>query len=174
MVIISNHVRGWDGGVMYALFSRQPMMALVAKDMIEDHAGLRVLLHFLPVLPIDRQNASLSWLRDSRKALKSGKHIMIFPEGKCQFDRVTKPFKPGCVLLAASAGVKVLPIYHNGTYRWVFGKRFKMIIGEPVAMEPAPEGLQQEALERQSEALFHTLNELERQLTGQVRSLPEA
>ena len=175
MVIISNHVRGMDGAVMYCLFSREPMVALSAKDMMEGkHRLLGVFLSFLPVIPIDRQNASLSWLRESRKALKAGKHVMIFPEGKCQFDRVTKPFKPGCVLLAASAGVKVLPIYHNGTYHYLFGRRFRMIVGEPVTVTPPPEGLTQEELERGSERLFLTLNDLERQLTGEVRRLPDA
>lgn len=172
-IIVSNHVRGWDAAVLYSQFSREPWVALTAKDMIDDHRFLRLFLSFMPVLPIDRQNASLSWLRSSRQALKQGKHVMIFPEGKCQFDRVTKPMKPGAVLLAASSGASILPIYHNGTYRFFFGNRFRMIVGEPITVAPPPEGTQPEILEQQTDALFHTFHDLERTLTGTVRSLPE-
>lgn len=171
-VIVVNHVRGWDGAVVYSCISRQPFRALVAKDMIEDHRFLRAFLTFMPVLPIDRRAASLSWLRGSRQALKQGNHVMIFPEGKCQFDRVTKPMKPGCVLLGATAGASLLPIWHNGSYHFFHGPRFRMIIGEPIPVTPPPEGTEQDALEQQSQALFATMNDLERQLTGAVRTLP--
>lgn len=149
-VIVCNHVRGMDGAVLYSMFRHEKMVALCAKDMIDGSRTLKAFLSFLPVLPIDRRNASLSWMRSSRQAMKQGNHVMIFPEGKCQFDRVTKEMKPGCMLLAASAGAKLLPIYHNGTYSYVFGRRFRMIVGEPIDVTPPPEGIQTGELERQS------------------------
>jgi len=172
-VLICNHVRGFDGAAVYSLMCRQRMTALVAKDMIEKDRLVRWLCYFLPILPIDRQNVTLSWLRDSRKLLKDGRHIMIFPEGKCQFDRVMKPFKSGCVMLAAMSGAEILPIYHNGTYHKFFGKRFRMIIGDPVTIEPPPAGVKPEELDRQAGELFAIMNGLERQLTGHVRTLDE-
>ena len=159
-VIVLNHVRGMDGAVAYSLFRHEKLVALTAKDMFDEHPALAAFLTFLPVLPIDRRNASLSWLRSSRQALKTGKHVMLFPEGKCQFDRVTKEMKPGCVLLAASSGSSLLPIYHNGTYHYVFGRRFRMIVGEPIAVTPPPEGTQGAELQRETDALLDVFHDL--------------
>lgn len=170
-VLVCNHIRGWDGAVVYACLPRQRVRALVAKDMMEEHLGVRLITRCLPVLPIDRREVSLSWLRGSRRSLKQGEHIMIFPEGKCRFDMGTGEMKPGCILLAATAGAELLPIYHNGCYRPFFGRRFRMIIGEPISVTPPPEGTSPEELERQAAELLTVMQGLERQLTGTVRGL---
>ena len=138
MVIISNHVRGMDAAVIYSML-RCPATALSAQDLVAQYPILRLLYKVFPMLRIDREHASLSWLRESRQLLRSGQHVMIAPEGKCSPERELLPFKPGCVMLAAASGTKILPIYHNGEYHYLFGKRFRMIVGEPIAVTPAPD-----------------------------------
>ena len=44
------------------------------------------------------------------------------------------------LLLAAMAGVPIVPIYHNGLYRFFIGRRWRMMIGEPITVTPPPEG----------------------------------
>ena len=84
-----------------------------------------------------------------------------------------RPFKPGFVTLAASAGVKVLPIYHNGEYHYFFGKRFRMMIGEPITLTPPPEGLSEEVMQQECAQALPVMNELERQLNGYVKTAAE-
>ncbi len=169
-VIVSNHVRGFDGGVILTMLWGKRITGLVAKDMGDNNRALAWFLKFLPTMPIDREHPSLSWLRDSRKLLKNGEMIYMCPEGKCNFDRVTQPFKTGCVLLAAMAGVPIVPVYHNGIYRILFGRRWRMMIGEPITVTPPPDGLNEEEMQREADTLYHRMQELEAALTGTVRT----
>ncbi|MBR6030078.1 MAG: 1-acyl-sn-glycerol-3-phosphate acyltransferase [Clostridia bacterium] len=168
-VIISNHVRGFDGAVIFTLLPGKRITGLVAQDMLENSKPLRWLCACLPVMRIDREHASLSWLRDSRRLLKEGQSIYLCPEGRCNFNRGMRPFKPGFALLAASAGVKVVPVFHNGEYYPLFGKRFRMLIGEPFTVAPPPEGLSAEVLAMEAGEAFDSMRELERRLNGAVR-----
>ena len=172
-VVISNHVRGWDGSCIFTLLPRQKLTGLVAKDMVEKSRALRFFLPVLPLVPIDREHASLDWLRESRRLLKAGRSIYLCPEGKCQFDHVVRDFKPGFATLAAAAQVPVLPVYHNGEYHPIFGRRFRMIVGEPVMMAPPPEGLSGSTLEEECRRLHSAVQELELRLNGAVRQEAE-
>lgn len=169
-VIISNHVRGMDGAVIQTLLPFQRVYSMSAKDLMDHSPALKWFLSFCFTIPVDREHVSLSWLREGRKRLKEGSHIFLFPEGYCNRARVVRPFKAGFVTLAASAGVKVLPIYHNGEYNYFFGKRFRMIIGEPVTLTPPPEGLTEAEMARETAQLHAIMNDLERQLNGFVRT----
>ena len=171
-VIICDHVRGMDGAVVYSLFRHEKLTALSAKDILDQSPALKRFLSFLPVIEIDRQHPSMTWLRESRRLMREGHHIMIFPEGRCNKARWLRPFKPGCVLLAASAGARILPIWHNGSYHYFFGPRFRMIVGEPYTVTPPPEGLSAEALQRQADELYDIMHDLERQLSGTVSLAP--
>ena len=175
MVIISNHVRGMDGGVMQTLMPLdRRVYSLSAKDLMDKSPALRLFLSFCRTIPVDREHPSLSWLRESRRLLRDGCHIYLCPEGYCHRDKVVRPFKPGFVTLAASSGVKVLPIYHNGEYHYFFGPRFRMMIGEPITLVPPPEGLSEEVMQRECREVLQVMNDLERRLNGFVKTLPAA
>lgn len=169
-VLITNHVLGMDGAVIYAALHKPNITVLSAADVQITYPILRWLFRYLPVLAIDRQNVSLSWLRESRRLLHQGQHILIFPEGKCSKQRIMQPFKSGAVLLASSAGVKVTPIYHNGEYHYFFGRRLRMIVGEPITIQPPPEGLAAENLASMSDRLYDAIHELELALNGFIRA----
>ena len=170
MIIISNHVHGMDGAVLQSLMPFSRVYSLTAKDLIERTKLYGWFLSHLRTIPVDRENASLGWLREGRKKLREGFHIYICPEGRCNRARIVLPFKPGFVTLAAAAGVKVVPIYLNGEYNYFFGKRFRFIVGEPVTMTPPPEGLSEEEMTRQANMMRDKILELEMQLNGTVRT----
>ena len=174
MVIISNHVRGMDGGVMQTLMPlNRRVYSLSAKDLMDKSPALRRFLGFCRIIPVDREHPSMSWLRDSRKLLRGGCHIYLCPEGYCHRDKAMRPFKPGFVTLAASAGVKVLPIYHNGEYHFFFGKRFRMMVGEPITLVSPPEGLRGEVMQQECREALQVMRELERRLNGFVKTAPD-
>lgn len=170
MVIISNHVHGMDGAMIQTLMPFSRVYSITAKDLIERTKLYHWFLSHLRTIPVDRQNVTLSWLRESRKRLKEGYHIYICPEGDVNRAKVIRPFKSGFVTLAASTGAKVVPIYVNGEYHPLFGKRFKYIVGEPVAMTPPPEGLSEIEMAREADMMRDIILDLEKQLNGSIRT----
>ena len=102
-VLISNHVRGLDGAVIFTALHRRDLVGLVALDWYEKNPVLHFFLSCLPVLPVDRERPALGWLRESRRLLRDGKSIYLCPEGKCHRDKAIRPFKPGIATLAAAA-----------------------------------------------------------------------
>lgn len=169
-VIIANHIVGMDGAVIYAALRKPNIAVISAADTMVTYPILQWLFRFLPVLKVDRKNVSLSWLRESRKRLHDGEHIMIFPEGKVNKQGVMQPFKPGAVLLASMAGVRVTPVYHNGVYDYFLGRRFRMIVGEPMTIMPPPEGVSSAVLKEEADRLYDTVHDLEKALNGYIRA----
>lgn len=169
-VIICNHIRGMDAAMLYVLLHGRSFKALTAKDLQDNSPALRLFMRFMPVIVVDRNHPTLSWLRESRQTLKNGQHVLIFAEGYCNRKKVIRPFKSGCVMLAASAGVQIVPMYLDGEYHPFFGHRCRMMIGEPQTVLPPPEGLQPDALERQAGELRRAVQQLELQLNGFIRT----
>jgi 1-acyl-sn-glycerol-3-phosphate acyltransferase len=127
----------------------------------------------VPSIPIDRHNVSLAWLREGRKRLREGHSIFLCPEGHCNEDRVITEFKPGFVTLASAEHVPVVPLYHNAEFNYFFGKRFRLIVGEPIHLSPPPEGLTDEFMRTEAARITGVVRALEKQLIGFNRA-PEA
>ena len=171
-VIVSNHVRGFDGAVILTLLRKKPITALVAQDMLDKYSALRRIFPHLPCISIDREHPSLAWLRESRAIIKAGGSIYLCPEGKCSFDHVVRAYKPGFVTLAAMTQVPVVPVYHNGEYHPFPLKRFRMLVGDPVYLEPPPLGLNADVIAEEANQMHAITQQLEAQLNGSIRALP--
>jgi 1-acyl-sn-glycerol-3-phosphate acyltransferase len=63
---------------------------------------------------LDRGEADIGAIRIALQALKSGKGLLIFPEGTRSHDGVIKEAKAGAGLLAFKSGVPVVPIHIRG------------------------------------------------------------
>jgi len=104
---------------------------------------------FLPicnVLPIDRGGRDISGLRNIIKLLKSGRSVLLFPEGTRSKDGTLQPAEPGAGLVAIKAGVPILPARVFGTFeslsRHTKFLRFhpiRVVIGKPY-LPTLPEG----------------------------------
>ena len=167
-VFACNHVQALDGAVIETMLPTRRVWGLTAKDLLEKSVGLRLLMSFCRGIPIDREHFSMAWLRAARGKLKAGDDILICPEGKCQEDRVIHPFKPGFALLAASAGVPVVPVFHNGRFEPLIGRRFQMMIGEPIIMTPPPEGLNEQELNREALVVENVIREMQRRMENRA------
>ena len=55
-------------------------------------------------------------------------------------------FKPGFAMLAVMSGAKVVPVYNDGEYHKLFGRRLKLYVGEPVELTKEGKGLNAEYL----------------------------
>lgn len=173
-VLISNHVTMLDAGPIETLLHKKHFYGMTAADIIRDYKFLGWFLSFVPAIPIDRQNISLSWLREGRKRLREGHSIYMCPEGRCNEDRVISDFKPGFVTLATLENVPVVPLYHNAEFNYFFGKRFRLIVGEPIHLAPPPEGLTDDFMRTEAAQATAIVRGLEKQLMGRhiTRDIP--
>ncbi len=169
-VLISNHINTLDVAPIETLLHKKHFYGMMAADIIRDYKLIGWFISFAPSITIDRHNITLSWLREGKKLLQKGHSIFMCPEGRCNADKVLSEFKPGFVTLAAKANAPVVPLYHNGEFNYFFGKRFRLIVGEPITLTPPQDGLTDEFMRSETARAAHIVRKLEMQLMGQTAS----
>ncbi len=83
-------------------------------------------------IPVDRQNFNVNSMHVVCDTLKSGKNIVIFPEGRLHTDVSDDllEFKGGAPLMAYVSNAPVIPIYIAPTKKWY--NRMVAVVGEPI------------------------------------------
>ena len=155
-------VRGADrvppGGLLYAANHQSLLDILVLGAVLPGDlkwAAKRSLMN-IPFLgwhlalsghvPVERRagrRAAVETIRRFEQVLRAGKQLLVFPEGTRSEDGTVKDFKNGGFHAAVRAGVRVVPVALDGTYR-LMGKhapdtgdmhrprRVIVEIGEPI------------------------------------------
>lgn len=80
-------------------------------------------------IKIDRNGTDIEAIRKSVSVLKSGRLLLLFPQGQIVQDDSLSKLKSGAVLMALQANVPIIPMYSNKRSH-KFGFR-RIIIGEP-------------------------------------------
>ena len=92
-------------------------------------------------LPIDRSSprASLKTMMDAVEKIKSGKNIMILPEGTRSMHKEMGEFKKLPFVMAKRANVGIIPIafvglweINNKTSLMIHPRKMKMVFGKPI------------------------------------------
>ena len=97
------------------------------------------ILKKIGVIPVNRGATDISTLRNAIDALKSGKKVMIFPQGtRVREGDDDVAAKTGAAMIASRAGVPLVPVYIN-TKKHIFGKVI-VSIGKPVSTEIEEKG----------------------------------
>lgn len=128
-VICCNHLSAID--VLYLVNHFNKNTFFVAKKELFQKKFSGSFLSSFGGIPIDRDNVDVSALMNIIRMLKSGKNMVIFPEGTRNKTGTTEllPFKAGSVVLAMKTKKKVLPVI---IYRKAkFLRKNYMIIGKP-------------------------------------------
>lgn len=134
-VIIGNHNHIADGPLIGSVLKGN-INYLAAGDMY-DRKALTRLLYDCGCIPIARMNIDTQWIKESRKAIKNGRSICIFPEGGKYFeDFEVHKFKSGFIMIALGTDTEILPVYIDGIYYYLFGPRQRVMIGEPMKLSP--------------------------------------
>ena len=93
---------------------------------------------------IDRQDArqSMDCLKQAQELLKEGYSVVIFPEGTRNNGGELLEFKAGAIRMATRAGVPIVPVCIEGSYRlmgkgrlWIHPADVKIQILPPVSTE---------------------------------------
>jgi 1-acyl-sn-glycerol-3-phosphate acyltransferase len=83
---------------------------------------------------VDRAGADVSAVKNALKVLKEGKTLAMFPQGtRARGGKADANLKSGAVMLAARAGVPILPVSIRGAFR-LFGN-VRLILRDPVFYE---------------------------------------
>ena len=140
---IGNHVGHNDGQMFYMLFKNSVL--IIAKDWA-DKKILKWLTSGGKFISVDRFGTDITWIRGASGHLRAGDNMIIFPEGHTSKTGVMDEFKPGFAMLAVMSGAKIVPVYNDGEYHKLFGKRLKLYVGEPMELTKEGKGLNAEYL----------------------------
>ena len=129
VLIASNHVTFFDPIAMYCAFWYRRVHFLATKDLYKNRF-FGWMLTTVGCIQVDKDNFSMASLHETVDRLKSGKAILIFPEGQVNSKQENLSFKSGSVLMAKLGGVPILPVCIVKSPKKL--SRFHIIIGEPV------------------------------------------
>lgn len=142
-VLVANHTSHVDGPLLALSLPWAQGRLLstgVATDYWFDHFFRRIFVRtMLNAFPIDR-GGNRKNSGTSRKLLRAGVPILVFPEGGRQSSGQMTSFKPGGAALAISVGVPVIPAAIVGGYEampkgrnWPQGRPpVRVVFGEPI------------------------------------------
>ncbi len=144
-IVVSNHASHLDMGfVKWALGSYgEDMVALAASDYFFEGKLRRAYFEKLTNLQaFDRKTNVRQALREAGDTIRSGKTVLLFPEGTRSQDGAVHEFKSTVGHLALTNRVDILPVYLGGTYEaWPKGRSLptrrdiRAHIGPPLRIE---------------------------------------
>jgi 1-acyl-sn-glycerol-3-phosphate acyltransferase len=114
-IVVSNHISGLDPLLIQSVCPRL-ITWMMAEEYYEIRA-LRWIFKAIDAIPVDRTGRDPGATRAALRALKDGRILGIFPEGKIEDSHELLPFQHGVVRLADKLGVPVYPTYIDGTQR---------------------------------------------------------
>ena len=151
-VLIINHTGHLDGPVVSTVFRKDHIHNLAAKDRFEQR-GFGFFLRNTRCIPIDRQNANVSWIHEAVRTIRQDKEsVAIFPEGRHGEHRKQLPFHPGAAMLAAISQAPLVMVYIDGPIK-IFGPRARLIVSPQFHLDPPTEGMNSEYLMAQTRIL---------------------
>jgi len=139
-LVCANHQSMFDPPLVGLTCDRR--MNYLARDTLFRVPLLAPLIKFLDAIPIDREGAGLSGLKETLRRLKAGELVLIFPEGTRSHDGEVAPLKPGFIAVARRSRVPLVPVGLDGAFQaWPrtspFPRlgRIAVVIGEPISAE---------------------------------------
>lgn len=130
-IVCSNHTSNLDPPLLGACVPFK--LAFMAKEELFKNKVFGALIRSLGAFPVRRGTGDIGALRSAVKLLKSGNRIVVFPEGGRSDGKHLRRGKPGAALIAAKAGVGILPVGIEGRYK-PFGK-IKVHIGKMIRLD---------------------------------------
>ncbi|MCD6327989.1 1-acyl-sn-glycerol-3-phosphate acyltransferase [bacterium] len=109
VLIASNH-RSHADPVILGVMARRPLH-FIAKQELFKHFLFGWLIRTVHAFPVRRSGVDREALGHSMQLLKSGRALLVFPEGRRNDSDTFLPEKPGIGLLAVKAGVPIIPAY---------------------------------------------------------------
>ena len=130
-LIIANHTEFIDPIYLMAVFWYRRHHFIASEEIMDSGAG--GFLRACGCIRIDRNNVTMSTMREITAKLKSGEVVSMFPQGRIsEEDKAEAGFKSGMTLMAIRSGAPIIPAYIKP--RKSFFSRLKVVIGERVSV----------------------------------------
>jgi 1-acyl-sn-glycerol-3-phosphate acyltransferase len=139
-MIVVNHASYLDGAVLVAAL-REPR-TFVAKGELQGHWVPRTFLKAMGAAYVDRMDVQRG-VEDTKQFVeltRNGKSMLVFAEGTLRRMPGVLPFRMGAFVVAAQAGVPVVPVTLRGTRsalrdgQWLFHRsRLTVTVSPPIA-----------------------------------------
>lgn len=116
-IYVSNHQSNFDIPLLYAGLPIQ--FRWMAKKELFRIPLFGAAMKRGGYIPIDRSNRkeAMRSLTAAARRIRAGVSVIIFPEGTRSVDGTLQPFKKGALLLAAKAGVPIIPMAIHGSHQ---------------------------------------------------------
>jgi 1-acyl-sn-glycerol-3-phosphate acyltransferase len=114
-ILVSNHTSPMDPVFIQSVCPR-PIVWMMAKEYY-DLPVMNWIYRKVEAIPVARSGRDLAATREAMRALKNGRILGLFPEGKIELTRDILPFQTGIALIAAKANAEIFPIFLDGTQR---------------------------------------------------------
>jgi 1-acyl-sn-glycerol-3-phosphate acyltransferase len=132
-VVACNH-RSYADPVLLALKIKRPC-CFMAKEELFKNPLFSALIRFFGAFPVRRGAGDDGIIDTAVGKLKTGKNLAIFPEGSRSKDGKVGRGKTGVALIAARAGVPVLPVGIAYEGKLHFGTKVTVRYGKPISPE---------------------------------------
>ena len=113
IIIASNHLSYLDIPLLGYSIGRDA--DYMAKKELFSIPVLGLLIRILGGFPVDRERLDRSTIREAIKRLKSGRVLVIYPEGTRSPNGRLQPAKPGVGMIVRMSRAKVIPVAVTGT-----------------------------------------------------------
>ena len=136
-LVCANHQALLDPILICAATKRQ-QPHFMAKAELFRVPLLRTLIRWLGAYPVSRGKSDVGAVKHAISLLKSGRSVGLFPQGTRCAGKTPRDcrIKFGAGLIAAHAGVQVLPVHIKmKDYKWKLFRRVTIIFGEPIPFE---------------------------------------
>lgn len=139
VVVAANHFTALDPVLVGGLEPRG--MHLLAKGQLFRRSLLTESILWLGAIPVGHQADNRAALRHATELLRGGRVVGVFVEGARQRSQEMGEAMPGAALLAARAGVPVVPCGVD-THGWAKARRRPCVavFGEPIRLDALPPG----------------------------------
>ena len=129
IIFASNHASYLDPPAIGISLKKQ--IHYLAKEYLFKVFAFGRTLYWLGALPIKSESDDFRSMRQILRALKEGKHLVIFPEGTRSLDGQFREVESGAGFLAVKRRAHVVPVYIQGSFD-AYPKGVKCIRCKPV------------------------------------------
>ncbi len=140
VLIASNHGSYLDPIAIGSAWRRR-IWYLARTTLFEHSAFAKWLLTSVNCVPISRERLELKTMRTAQELCRSGRSVVIFPEGTRSPDGQLQPGLAGIGLLAEKIGVDILPVYVDAFHafsrhsKWPRPVPITVVFGAPMPLE---------------------------------------
>jgi len=130
-IYASNH-RSYADPVFIAL-NVPKKFSFMAKEELFKNFFFGRLIKLLGAFPVQRGKGDMEVINEAIKRLNKGSNLVIFPEGTRSKDGKVSRIKSGVALIAAKAGVNVIPVGIVFDDKLSFRKKVTIKYGKPIS-----------------------------------------